>query len=199
MPKPSTNFRNSFTWTGREWGREIGLYYNRARYYDPMEGRFIQKDPIGFKGGDMNLYQYVGANPVNWTDPTGLKVYRCCRNVQVSPAINGIASALNLQHCFIKTDTVEAGMGPAGNGPLPSNPIGTSTAITNHAGQSACSTCHGGTTCTEIPDVDEACVNQELTIGRSTGQWGPTNNCNTVADDILKKCKKKCHGANGSY
>lgn len=56
--------------TGREWDKETGLYYYRARYYDPMEGRFVSKDPIGFKGG-INLYNYTDSNPVNRTDPTG--------------------------------------------------------------------------------------------------------------------------------
>jgi len=63
---------NSYTYTGREWDRELGLYYYRARYYDPMEGRFIGKDPIGFAGGDVNLYGYVGNQPVDWIDPWGL-------------------------------------------------------------------------------------------------------------------------------
>jgi RHS repeat-associated protein len=49
-----------------------GLLYMRARYYDPEVGRFISKDPIGFAGGDVNLYGYVGSNPVNWVDPFGL-------------------------------------------------------------------------------------------------------------------------------
>jgi RHS repeat-associated protein len=57
--------------TGREWDKETGLYYYRERYYDPMEGKFISKDPIGFKGG-INLYAYVGQNPINYTDPFGL-------------------------------------------------------------------------------------------------------------------------------
>ena len=48
-----------------------GLLYMRARYYDPEVGRFISKDPIGFAGG-VNLYNYVGGNPVNWIDPQGL-------------------------------------------------------------------------------------------------------------------------------
>jgi RHS repeat-associated protein len=61
-----------FTYTGREWDKETGLYYYRARYYDPMEGRFIQKDPLSFAGGDVNLYGYVQNNPVNFIDPTGL-------------------------------------------------------------------------------------------------------------------------------
>jgi RHS repeat-associated protein len=56
---------------GRELDRETGLYYYRARYYDPKVGRFISEDPIGFSAGDTNLYRYVGNNPTNYTDPTG--------------------------------------------------------------------------------------------------------------------------------
>ncbi|MDA8416700.1 MAG: hypothetical protein M0Z78_06490 [Betaproteobacteria bacterium] len=61
-----------FTYTGREWDKETGLYYYRARYYDPMEGRFVSRDPSGFAGGDVNLYGYVQNNPVNHKDPSGL-------------------------------------------------------------------------------------------------------------------------------
>jgi RHS repeat-associated protein len=49
-----------------------GLYYMRARYYDPGVGRFISEDPLGFGGGDVNLFGYVRNNPVNWIDPFGL-------------------------------------------------------------------------------------------------------------------------------
>ncbi|MGO9020298.1 MAG: RHS repeat domain-containing protein [Syntrophobacteraceae bacterium] len=49
-----------------------GLYYMRARYYDPSVGRFISEDPLGFGGGDVNLYAYILNNPVNSTDPGGL-------------------------------------------------------------------------------------------------------------------------------
>jgi len=61
---------SAYAYTGREWDKETGLYYYRARYYDPMEGRFISKDPIGIAGG-INLYGYVQNNPVMMTDPTG--------------------------------------------------------------------------------------------------------------------------------
>lgn len=63
---------NPFTYTGRELDEESGLYYYRARYYDPRTGRFLGEDPLGFFGGDVNLYPYVGNDPVNFTDPQGL-------------------------------------------------------------------------------------------------------------------------------
>jgi len=49
-----------------------GLLYMRARYYDMEIGRFISKDPIGFAGG-LNLYSYVGNNPIRYIDPLGLE------------------------------------------------------------------------------------------------------------------------------
>ena len=49
-----------------------GLYYMRARYYDPNVGRFISEDPLGFGGGDVNLFAYVQNNSVNRIDPSGL-------------------------------------------------------------------------------------------------------------------------------
>ena len=72
IPRQTTDFKNSYTFTGREWDRETALHYYRARYYDPVEGRFISRDPISFAGGDVNLYGYVQGNPVNWVDPDGL-------------------------------------------------------------------------------------------------------------------------------
>lgn len=60
-----------YTYTGREFDADTGLYYYRARWYDPQVGRFISEDPIGFLGGDFNLYAYVVNNPANFRDPTG--------------------------------------------------------------------------------------------------------------------------------
>jgi RHS repeat-associated protein len=51
-----------------------GLYYMRARYYDPAVGRFISEDPLGFGGGDVNFFAYVQNNPVNRIDPFGLSL-----------------------------------------------------------------------------------------------------------------------------
>ena len=48
-----------YGYTGREYDDENGLIYFRARHYDPVLGQFIQRDPIGFSAGDLNLYAFV--------------------------------------------------------------------------------------------------------------------------------------------
>ena len=63
---------HAFNETGREYCPELGLYYYRARWYDPAVGRFISQDPIGFQAGDPNLYRYVGNAPGDGVDRLGL-------------------------------------------------------------------------------------------------------------------------------
>ncbi len=62
---------NALQFTGRV-NDGTSLYYYRARYYQPVAQRFISEDPIELGGGDINLYSYVGNNPVNLIDPFGL-------------------------------------------------------------------------------------------------------------------------------
>jgi len=62
---------NSFLFTGREFDSETGLYFYRARYYDPTIGRFLSEDPIRFAAGS-NFYAYVSNRAIQMTDPMGL-------------------------------------------------------------------------------------------------------------------------------
>jgi RHS repeat-associated protein len=55
----------------RELDFSTGLYYVRARWYDPTLARFVSEDPIGLAGG-MNTYAYAGNDPINGRDPSGL-------------------------------------------------------------------------------------------------------------------------------
>lgn len=62
--------RNPIRFQGQYLDDETGLHYNRHRYYDPLSGRFVNKDPIGLLGG-FNTYTYA-PNPIQWIDPLGL-------------------------------------------------------------------------------------------------------------------------------
>jgi RHS repeat-associated protein len=68
---PGSGSSGRFRYTGQVWLDELELYHYKARAYDPELGRFLQTDPIGVAGG-INLYAYVGNDPVNFTDPSGL-------------------------------------------------------------------------------------------------------------------------------
>jgi RHS repeat-associated protein len=59
---------NPYMFTGRRFDLETGLYYYRARYYNPQIGRFLQTDPAY---SSINLYAYCGNNPLNFVDPFG--------------------------------------------------------------------------------------------------------------------------------
>lgn len=67
----SSDIWNTKLFTGREFDSETWLYYYRARYYSPDLGRFISRDPIGI-ADNINLYAYVGNNPIEYTDPSGM-------------------------------------------------------------------------------------------------------------------------------
>jgi len=71
--KPGVNNTGRFQYTGQMWLEEVGLYYYKARFYDPEIRRFLTPDPIGY-GDGMNIYAYVGGDPVNRRDPSGLSV-----------------------------------------------------------------------------------------------------------------------------
>ncbi|MEO1684062.1 MAG: RHS repeat-associated core domain-containing protein [Cyanobacteria bacterium J06631_12] len=74
ITQSNSSFDSRYGFTGREFDEEIGLYYYRARYFDPAAGKFTSEDPLGFNAIDTNFYRYVFNSPINYTDSSGLLV-----------------------------------------------------------------------------------------------------------------------------
>ena len=93
----SGSLTNPFQYTARELDTETGLYYYRARYYDPISGRFLSEDTARFGSGE-NFYAYSNNSPITFSDPLGLgpcsaaDVSRCTRNCE--------SKGLQLGSCF---------------------------------------------------------------------------------------------------
>ncbi len=81
-----------FGFAGGIYDLHTGLVRFGVRDYDAGAGRWTAKDPIGFGGGDSNVYAYVGGNPINLTDPTGLEVWEPIPDIPLPPPPeNGIS------------------------------------------------------------------------------------------------------------
>lgn len=84
-----------YGYTGREYDSDTGLYYYRARWYDPQAGRFLSEDPIGFEGG-INWYAYVENDPVDLVDPDGLAAIKAVKLLVRAGRILGFTPAAKI-------------------------------------------------------------------------------------------------------
>jgi RHS repeat-associated protein len=107
----SGSLTNPFRYTGREFDTETGLYFYRARYFDPATGRFLSEDPIGFRGG-LNLYRYVKNQPTRYVDPTGKAISSVDASMEQAIARGDLAEIQELLQTV--GDELSPGMRQAG-------------------------------------------------------------------------------------
>jgi RHS repeat-associated protein len=104
---PQAGNLGAFGYTGQAWLPSMGIWYYKARVYDPELGRFLQTDPIDVEGG-INLYAYVANDPINAIDPLGLKGW--CATLSFE------STAGNVTQCFPDVGPGGAGRAGAGSG-----------------------------------------------------------------------------------
>lgn len=90
----SGSVANPFRYTGRDFDSETGLYYYRARYYDPTTGRFLNEDPIQFRAG-VNFYVFVFNRPTRLRDPKGKEVVGAVIGGVLGGIYGGIGAAVD--------------------------------------------------------------------------------------------------------
>ncbi|HEM6699818.1 TPA: RHS repeat protein, partial [Citrobacter amalonaticus] len=146
---------------GQQWDKETGLYYNRHRYYDPLQGRYITQDPIGLMGG-WNHYRYP-LDPVNHIDPLGL--YQMCHR-KFDPVPVPYA-----RHCYMKFED------------------GTTSSFDNKGVHADPAPNKSGTICTEPqnPSLDE-CIREAMKQCKGEKYHFTEFNCCHCAEQAMKSC-----------
>jgi RHS repeat-associated protein len=166
-----------------------------ARDYDAFTGRWTTKDPIGFGGGDRNLYGYAKNSPANFTDPLGLATYRCRRPLQPLPGVgqkSGPESSRNpLYHEFICVKiggrTICGGQAMA-PGKYTGNviPWGPGAPSDDYYDPRHCEE-------TSQNGCMDACLLSAFGRSRPAyGLIGPGTNCQEWAGEVYGDCAKKC-------
>lgn len=146
---------------------------------------YTQADPLGLAAG-WNRFAYVGGNPLGAVDPEGLVVQICSRPINVDWISDAAARNVLPYHRWIKTDTIEVGMGAACDVPgqgCSDTPL-SKTYTRNHKNQSQAE----NASCKVVPDVDEQCVNEQLVLKKYTGRWLPWNQCQSFVREVIDKC-----------
>ena len=108
---------NRIRYTGQQYDELTEQYYLRARYYNPVAGRFMQEDV--YQGDGLNLYAYCGNNPVVYDDPSGYKRKACPPQGKISESVDETSYGKSSSNC---TELVP--YYPANNGAESGTPSG---------------------------------------------------------------------------
>ncbi len=192
-----------FGFSGGLYDGNTGFARFGTRDYDPEVGRWIMKDPVGFSSRDENLYLYVRNDPINFADPSGLKVFKCSRPLEGfgSPDGQGWWPATHEWACVtlpdgsVRCESQYPSDDPYSSPGRPDNPKNDQLDPFSPAN---CEQVPEGDSC-NTPEDDvgfcvEECIVREWNQPRPNfslfGWWGV--NCQEYTNDMLEKCTQEC-------
>jgi len=113
---------NNYLYRGEQFDTDLGLYYLRARYYNPLTGRFLSRDPKDGKFWDpktLHRYLYAGGAPVNRIDPSGRDLVEFAltltRSVKAGATYAAIGCGAQLGFMFAAGNLSESFRDPIGD------------------------------------------------------------------------------------
>jgi RHS repeat-associated protein len=105
---------NNYLYRGEQYDSDLGLYYLRARYYNPSTGRFLSRDPesgVNFVPKTLHKYLYVGGDPVNMVDPSGRDLVdygiMLARSVKAAVVFNAIGCGVSVGFSLVDGTLME--------------------------------------------------------------------------------------------
>jgi RHS repeat-associated protein len=194
----STNI-GRFQYTGQAFLAEAGLHHYKARAYSPTLGRFMQTDPIGYKDG-INWYDYVGNDPLNRSDPSGLQSFERAGSEEFRRATErGMSDGqAGTKAAMDGLKGIAAGIA-VGAVVIAATPEAAAVTATNAARTAATEATAGGSTRGAVSGLVTKA--KEIFTGASTnagGPGGPTNPAvEKVVDSIPKGVQSVFHGCCG--
>lgn len=166
------------------------MYYYLYRFYDPNVQRWMNRDPLGVRGG-YNLYEFVGNRPNSAFDPKGLTIYVCSRKTDWGKG----------NHTYFYDSSAPAGSGCKSCGMSSSSGSRGGSGSSSSSSSSRCKKddCPNngeggpntpGTSCSQVPNSDGSTGQSIMNCCKNTansGMYRPKNNCHTAVERCLKQ------------
>lgn len=207
-----------FGYTGHYTHSQSNLVLAPYRTYDPQTTRWLSRDPIAESGG-INLYGYVGNNPINYWDPLGLqrgrkgwtpprnRGWRDPGSVNTSEGVwigrrpaqipgGSVLANMGIYHQWIITPEGEFGLGPEGEEGAPGSPtdcadVYPKTSVNDHAGEQH----QPDVQVKRISGLHPSQVKPNIQPGPTGKRW-PCYNCNTWVDETIRQSRPPRHRPN---